>query len=109
MNVFLPLRKLQALLICSIFMNISLLALAADPSLLIKDLGEGHCLVRVNTTQKYLLLPVEDASPDVRISMIADNKEVKSFDVRLAINKVDYFVPVDLSDYSGKLVSFKFK
>lgn len=45
----------------------------------IKDLGEGHCLVRVNTTQKYLLLPVEDASPDVRISMIADNKEVKSF------------------------------
>ena len=109
MNVFLPLRKLQTLLICSIFMNISLLALAADPSLLIKDLGEGHCLVRVNTTQKYLLLPVEDASPDVRISMIADNKEVKSFDVRLAINKVDYFVPVDLSDYSGKLVSFKFK
>ena len=56
MNVFLPLRKLQTLLICSIFMNISLLALAADPSLLIKDLGEGHCLVRVNTTQKYLLL-----------------------------------------------------
>ena len=109
MNVFLPLRKLQTLLICSIFMNISLLALAADPSLLIKDLGEGHCLVRVNTTQKYLLLPVEDASPDVRISMIVDNKEVKSFDVRLAINKVDYFVPVDLSDYSGKLVSFKFK
>jgi len=109
MNVFLPLRKLQTLLICSIFMNISLLALAADPSLLIKDLGEGHCLVRVNTTQKYLLLPVEDASPDVRISMIADNKEVKNFDVRLAINKVDYFVPVDLSDYSGKLVSFKFK
>ena len=109
MNVFLPLRKLQTLLICSIFMNISLLALAADPSLLIKDLGEGHCLVRVNTTQKYLLLPVEDTSPDVRISMIADNKEVKSFDVRLAINKVDYFVPVDLSDYSGKLVSFKFK
>lgn len=44
MNVFLPLRKLQTLLICSIFMNISLLALAADPSLLIKDLGEGHCL-----------------------------------------------------------------
>ena len=41
MNVFLPLRKLQTLLICSIFMNISLLALAADPSLLIKDLGEG--------------------------------------------------------------------
>ncbi len=32
-------------------------------SFLIKNLGEGHCLVRVNTSQKYLLLPVEDASP----------------------------------------------
>ena len=60
-------------------------------------------------SQKYLLLPVEDASPDVRISMIVNNKEVKNFDVRLAVNKVDYFVPVDLSDYSGKTISFKFK
>ena len=45
----------------------------------------------------------------LRISMIVNNKEVKNFDVRLAIHKVDYFVPVDLSDYSGKLISFKFK
>ena len=38
MNVFLPLIKLKTIIICSIFMNISLLALAADHSLLIKDL-----------------------------------------------------------------------
>ena len=42
-------------------------------------------------------------------AVIVNNKEVKNFDVRLAIHKVDYFVPVDLSDYSGKLISFKFK
>ena len=109
MNVFLPLKKLQTLLICFTLMTVSLSLRAADSSLLIKDLGEGHCLVRVNANQKYLLLPVEDASPDVRISMIVNNKEVKNFDVRLAVNKVDYFVPVDLSDYSGQLISFKFK
>ena len=109
MNVFLPVKQLQTFLICFILMTISVSTRAADSPLLIKNLGEGHCLVRVNTSQKYLLLPVEDTSPDVRISMIVNNKEVKNFDVRLAIHKVDYFVPVDLSDFSGKTVSFKFK
>lgn len=109
MNVFLSFKQLQSLLICFILMTISVSVQAADSPLMIHNLGEGHCLVRINTTQKYLLLPVEDASPDVRVSMIVNNKEVKAFDVRLAINKVDYFVPVDLSDYSGKQISFKFK
>ena len=111
MNLRLSSKQIQtfAVLFCMIVMNISLSARADNSPLLIKDLGEGHCLVRVNTNQKYLLLPVEDASPDVRISLIVNNKEVKNFDVRLAIHKVDYFVPVDLSDYSGKLISFKFK
>ena len=111
MNLRLSSKQIQtfAVLFCMIVMNISLSARADNSPLLIKDLGEGHCLVRVNTNQKDLVLPVEDASPDVRISMIVNNKEVKNFDVRLAIHKVDYFVPVDLSDYSGKLISFKFK
>ena len=88
MNIFLSVKQLQTVLICFILMTISVSTRAADSPLLIKNLGEGHCLVRVNTSQKYLLLPVEDASPDVRISMIVNNKEVKNFDVRLAIRKV---------------------
>ena len=86
MNLRLSSKQIQtfAVLFCMIVMNISLSARADNSPLLIKDLGEGHCLVRVNTNQKYLLLPVEDASPDVRISMIVNNKEVKNFYVRLA-------------------------
>ena len=109
MNLFFSVKRLQTALICFILMTISVSTRAAGSPLQIRNLGEGHCLVRVNASQKYLLLPVEDASPDVRISMIVNNKEVKNFDVRLAVNKVDYFVPVDLSDYSGKTISFKFK
>lgn len=109
MNVFLPVKQLQTFLICFILMTISVSTRAADSPLLIKNLGEGHCLVRVNTSQKYLLLPVEDASPDVRISMIVNNKEVNVADVRLAVNRVDYFVPLDLSDYAGKNILLKFK
>ena len=47
--------------------------------------------------------------PDVRVSMIVNNKEVKAADVRLAVNRVDYFVPLDLSGYTGKNVLLKFK
>lgn len=109
MNVFLSFKQLQTVLICFIFMNISIFTQATNPSLVIKNLGEGHFLVRANTEQKYLLLPIEEAAPDVRVNMIVDNKEVKNFDVRLAIHKVDYFVPVDLTGYSGQTISFKFK
>ena len=98
MNLRLSSKQIQtfAVLFCMIVMNISLSARADNSPLLIKDLGEGHCLVRVNTNQKYLLLPVEDASPDVRISMIVNNKEVKNFDVRLPcrpISRLRYFRP----------------
>ena len=41
MNVFLPLRKLQTLLICLVLMTVSLSLRAADSSFLIKNLGEG--------------------------------------------------------------------
>lgn len=109
MNVFLSFKQLQTVLICFIFMNISIFTQATNPSLVIKNLGEGYFLVRANTEQKYLLLPIEEAAPDVRVNMIVDNKEVKCFDVRLAIHKVDYFVPVDLAGYSGQTISFKFK
>ena len=72
-------------------------------------MGEGHCLVHINTNQRYLLLPVEEVMPDVRVSMIVNNKEVNVADVRLAVNRVDYFVPLDLSDYAGKNILLKFK
>ncbi|MFV0586458.1 DUF4980 domain-containing protein [Bacteroides reticulotermitis] len=101
--------KVFVFLLCLTGLSLSLPVYAGDPALTIRNLGEGHCLVRVNTNQKYLLLPVEDASPDVRFSMIVNNKEVDAFDVRLAVNKVDYYVPVDLSAYAGKQISFAFR
>ena len=56
-----------------------------------------------------MLLPVEEVMPDVRVSMIVNNKEVNVADVRLAVNRVDYFVPLDLSAYAGKNILLKFK
>ena len=110
MNVLFSFKQVQPFLSILVMMIFSFSDASADTSsLLIKDLGEGHCLVHINTNQRYLLLPVEEVMPDVRVSMIVNNKEVNVADVRLAVNRVDYFVPLDLSDYAGKNILLKFK
>ena len=110
MNVLFSFKQVQTFLTILVMMIFSFSDASADTSsLLIKDLGEGHCLVHINTNQRYLLLPVEEVMPEVRVSMIVNNKEVNVADVRLAVNRVDYFVPLDLSDYAGKNILLKFK
>ena len=110
MNVLFSFKQVQTFLTILVMMIFSFSDASADTSsLLIKDLGEGHCLVHINTNQRYLLLPAEEVMPDVRVSMIVNNKEVNVADVRLAVNRVDYFVPLDLSDYAGKNILLKFK
>ena len=110
MNVLFSFKQVQTFLTILVMMIFSFSDASADTSsLLIIDLGEGHCLVHINTNQRYLLLPVEEVMPDVRVSMIVNNKEVNVADVRLAVNRVDYFVPLDLSDYAGKNILLKFK
>ena len=110
MKVLFSFKQVQTFLAILLMMIFSFPDASADTSsLLIKDLGEGHCLVHINTNQRYLLLPVEEVMPDVRVSMIVNNKEVNVADVRLAVNRVDYFVPLDLSDYAGKNILLKFK
>ena len=110
MNVLFSFKQVQTFLTILVMMIFSFSDASADTSsLLIKDLGEGYCLVHIKTNQRYLLLPVEEVMPDVRVSMIVNNKEVNAADVRLAVNRVDYFVPLDLSDYAGKNILLKFK
>ena len=79
---------------------------AINPPFVIQHLGEGQSIIRIEEQKKFLLLPVEEASPEVRLRMIVDNGMVCEMNVRLAINKVDYFVPVDLSGFDGKSLSF---
>ena len=82
---------------------------ATERTIDIKHLGEGQSIVRVDAQAKYLLLPVEESSPESKLYMIVDNDVVRTFNVRLAVNMVDYFVPVDLSGYADKHISFNFQ
>lgn len=82
---------------------------AAASDVEIRHLGEGQSIVRIDRSARYLLLPVEESSTESKLYMIVDNDVVKTLNVRLAMNRVDYFVPVDLSAYDGKKISFNFQ
>lgn len=98
---------MKRLLFCLVgLFTLATFAIAGDVEVV--DLGDGHGMVRINPTQKYLILPVEDTAPDVSISVVVDNVQVETFTVRLAINKVDYTVPYELSKYAGKHVVLRF-
>lgn len=78
---------------------------AGDSRLTIKHLGEKQSIVHINQPMKYLLLPVEEASGESRLNVMVDNDAVKTLNVRLAVNKVDYYVPLELATYAGKNLS----
>ncbi len=82
---------------------------AVNPPFVVKHLGDGQSIVRIDAPKKYLLLPVEESAPEAKLYMIVDNDVVQNMTVRLAIKQIDYFVPVDLSAYDGKSLSFNFQ
>ncbi len=67
-------------------------------------LSSNHAIKRVKTTDKYVLLPVEEEEGYAHIRVIKDNQVVKEFNCKLAINKTDYNVPLDISEYGGDVL-----
>ena len=63
-------------------------------------LSNNHCLYRIQQKDKCLLLPVQESAEMSNIKVIAGNKQMKSLNVRLAMNKVDYYVPLYLDEFN---------
>ncbi|MBS7385272.1 MAG: DUF4980 domain-containing protein [Bacteroidales bacterium] len=70
----------------------------------IEELSNGNSLVRIPAPQqtRYLLLPIEEKAPEATIKVICENSFVQSYNVRLALDKVDYYVPLDLTEWRGR-------
>ena len=77
----------MALLCCTLMM-----AQTDAPRLL----GNSHAMKRVVVQKRYLLLPVQEREENANIRVLVDNQQVLSLNVRLAVDKVDYYVPLDL-------------
>lgn len=65
----------------------------------VEHLGVNNTLVRVEGDGRYLMLPVQEAYDDAQVNVLVDGKLEKTIYVRLAKSKVDYSMPLDLSDY----------
>ena len=81
-----------------------LMTLSANAQMQPQILGDNHAFQRVKPTQKYLLLPVQEKEDLANVRLIVDNNQVQSFNVRLAVDKVDYYVPVDIQRFGQEQV-----
>ena len=64
-------------------------------------LGDNHVFYRLQVKQRFLLLPVEERQENARLCIIKNNEIVKELSCKLAVDKTDYTVPLDLNDYQG--------
>lgn len=64
-------------------------------------LSDDHVMVRVPSHDRYVLLPVEESQSNDHIRVIKDNGVVQELNVRLAVNKADYYMPLDIQRFAG--------
>lgn len=68
----------------------------------VKHLGVNNTLIEVNGQGKYLCIPVQESAEEATVNVIIDGKLERTLNIRLATSKVDYTVPLDITEYNGK-------
>ena len=62
-------------------------------------LGEKHAMLRVEQPTKYLLLPVQETEDIAAIAVLnGKNEMTQRINVKLAVDRVDYYVPYELKN-----------
>ena len=70
-------------------------------------LSDSHAMLQLEQGKKFLLLPVQEKEENAAIAVLdGRNEVVKRLNVRLAVDKVDYFVPLVVSN--GRLLDVTF-
>lgn len=95
-------KRIKTLAIFAAFM----LAAGTQAQVSKQILGEKHAMLRLEQGKKYLLLPVEEKEENAHIRVVRNNQLVKTINCRLAVNKVDYFVPYEIGE--GELFDITF-
>ena len=58
---------------------------------------------------KYLLIPIEDQADENMVQMYVEGNPIgEPMTIRIAQNKIDYWVPIDIESYKGKKVTLTF-
>lgn len=89
-------------LLATMIMTMLFSAAEAAESFKVMFLSKRHCMVRVDAGRRYVMLPVEEKAGISNVKVIAGNETVRTFNVRMAVDNIDYYVPLDVSAYAGK-------
>lgn len=100
---FFKLRNLSLLLFTVVLSSCKL----AHGELSLEHIGKNRTVIHTQSSSKYLLLPIEEKAEESKLDISSEGKTVKTIYVHLALNKVDYWVPLDLSEYEGKKVAME--
>ena len=71
----------------------------------VQFLSNNHSLYRINSdnqSKKYLLLPVQESAEVSNIKVIGSSRQLKTLNVRLANNHIDYYVPLCLQEFDNE-------
>ena len=80
-----------------ILMTVMVTTLAAKAQVKPTVLGDKHAMLKVDQGEKYLLLPVQESEDIAAIAVLNGQSEmVQRLNVKLAIDRVDYFVPLKI-------------
>ena len=64
-----------------------------------KILSDNHAMISLERGSKYVLLPVEEKAENASVRVInKDNQTTTRPNVRLAVDNVDYYVPLEIKD-----------
>lgn len=91
----------------AIALGLSLTVQGAENRVVVKHLANEQNIILLDSVKKFLLLPVQENAPEGKVNIIVNNEFQleQNINIRLAREKVDYYVPLDLSAYQGKSVS----
>ena len=92
-------KSILSNIVLSIAIGMASTATVNAQTLKAQVLSDNHVMMRVPTDKKYLLLPVEENQENDHINVIKDNNSVQTLNVRLAVNKADYYVPLDVQRF----------
>lgn len=92
---------------CVMAFGFSLSVQGMGSKLVVKHLANEQNIVVLGSAKKFLLLPVQDDAPEGKVNIVINNKGqfAQSMNVRLARERIDSYVPLDLSAYVNQNVS----
>ncbi len=78
------------------------MASSAADGIEIFNQGSNSAIVRISADSRYILLPVQESAPQSEVAILKNGEIDRKFNINLSTNKIDYFVPLEISQYAGQ-------